>query len=713
MWPREPELKRIDELLHCGICYEYMDTSVITSCSHSYCSLCIRKYLHYKTQCPICYEETFEKDLRKNKLLDEIIIQYLNFKEKHDKRFHRETLLTAKDDNSETVCSVDNFECKKEQDVLDAIEVSHKSFDSPTLAAGNVTPRGRKDHQQDVSTPSTSADLRIPLMFTPKSKRGVQKEEDCQIVTCPVCKVGVFQSKINRHLDDCLKRESANDQPKKSEPKRKPLPKLVLNLMKDNVIRKRLKELGLFSQGDRKALENRLQRYTILYNAECDKTYPRPVAELIKQCEEEENFEKKVQKPLNRLNVNRNTEHNVIEQQRKKYLTTNKDSFDQLIARIKYDNGPQKISVRRNILNKKHSDNDCVMENDSTIKDRQKTHFLPLISTTNCIEDSDKDRQKTHFLPLISTTNCIEDLDLNTSCPLQTYFNENPNPINFLSVELNSSSDDSTDQCASNHNILNYPCKTSPDSFSCTRKMESVKVEKLSPENILIHEEITNRSSQCDVSESKIDIDTKRSVSEVETENGEQTKLSKRDRSGPKTNLDKYVTCSEPKDRSQIELYNESVDIIVEDIDHIVEDSDIDNQEDYERSKHEQLNKAMEDYVSGSTKFEKENLKALDQDLTTRIFRKREREIAFALNDVEIIADRAMNTKKLPRFGLSEAKGFNNENPGETVQDEEKSQSEKEQSQTIRINNVRNLARKSVRLRNKISNKGKKISNMS
>lgn len=85
----------------------------------------------------------------------------------------------------------------------------------------------------------------------------------------------------------------------RSEPKRKPLPKLVLSLMKDNVIRKRLKELGLSSQGDRKALESRLQRYTVLYNAECDKTFPRPVSELIKQCEEEENLEKKVQKSSN------------------------------------------------------------------------------------------------------------------------------------------------------------------------------------------------------------------------------------------------------------------------------------------------------------------------------------------------------------------------------------------------------------------------------
>ncbi|XP_071639549.1 uncharacterized protein [Temnothorax longispinosus] len=685
------ELKRIDELLQCGICYEYMDTSVITSCSHSYCSLCIRKYLHYKTQCPICSEETYEKDLRKNKLLDEIIIHYLNFKEKHDKKSHDEKLLTAKNDNSEIVCSTSNFECKKEQDDLNAIEVSHKSCDSPTLAAGNTTPRGRKDYQQDVSTPSTSTDLRIPSMFTPKSRKGFLKE-DRQVVTCPVCKVEVPQCNINRHLDDCLKRENTKDQPKKSEPKRKPLPKLVLSLMKDSVIRKRLKESGLSSQGDRKTLESRLQKYTVLYNAECDKTHPRPVPELIKQCEEEENLEKKVQKLSNRLNVNRNTDHNVIEQQRKKYLATNKDSFDQLIARVKHDDSSQKVSVRRNILNKENSDishNDRVTENDSTIKDAQKTDFL-----------------------LLNSANYIEDSDSNISCPLQTCVSDNP--MDFLTVELASSSNDSIDQCASNHDISNHLNKTSPDLFNSTINTENIEIEKPS-ESILTREEITfdNRSRQCNVLENKMDIDNKRSVSElteIETENGEQTKLFKKRKSDTMYSSDKCVAYSEPRDRWQKELHNEDIDSITEDIEHIDEDSDsdIDIQEDYERLKHEQLNKAME-YASGSTKFEKENMKALDKDLTTWTSRKREREMAFVLSDEENIADRTINARKSPRLGLSEVKGFNNENFGETARDEEKSQSEKEQSQVIRTNNIRNFARKSVRLRNKMSNEEKKI----
>lgn len=178
------------------------------------CSLCIRKYLHYKTQCPTCFEETFEKDLRKNKLLDEVIIHYLNFKDKLEKKFYQKEVLTVEDKNFENVYSSSNFECKKKQNISDTNEILDKSFDSPTSMTSNTTPREQKDYQQNISTPSTSTEFRIPSMFTPKRK-GFQNEENYQPVTCPVCKVDVPQSNINKHLDDCLKRESTKDQLKK------------------------------------------------------------------------------------------------------------------------------------------------------------------------------------------------------------------------------------------------------------------------------------------------------------------------------------------------------------------------------------------------------------------------------------------------------------------------------------------------------------------
>lgn len=62
--------------------------------------------------------------------------------------------------------------------------------------------------------------------------------------------------------------------------------------MKDAELRKKMKEFGLSTQGDRRTLENRFTRYSTIYNAECDKVEPRPAAELIRQCELEEKQER-------------------------------------------------------------------------------------------------------------------------------------------------------------------------------------------------------------------------------------------------------------------------------------------------------------------------------------------------------------------------------------------------------------------------------------
>ncbi|XP_042535738.1 E3 ubiquitin-protein ligase RAD18 isoform X3 [Dipodomys spectabilis] len=74
-WPAGLEfMKTIDDLLRCGICFEYFNIAmIIPQCSHNYCSLCIRKFLSYKTQCPTCCVVVTEPDLKNNRILDELV----------------------------------------------------------------------------------------------------------------------------------------------------------------------------------------------------------------------------------------------------------------------------------------------------------------------------------------------------------------------------------------------------------------------------------------------------------------------------------------------------------------------------------------------------------------------------------------------------------------------------------------------------------------
>jgi len=81
-----------------------------------------------------------------------------------------------------------------------------------------------------------------------------------------------------------------------------------------------------------------------------------------------------------------------------------------------------------------------------------------------------------------------------------------------------------------------------------------------------------------------------------------------------------------------------------------------------EKLKNEQVYNTKEKYTSDRTKFKKENLESSDESIKSYALRKWEREMTFTLSDKEKIADRSTNVRKSSRFGLSETKGFKNEN---------------------------------------------------
>uniref|UniRef100_A0A4W2IL53 RING-type E3 ubiquitin transferase n=1 Tax=Bos indicus x Bos taurus TaxID=30522 RepID=A0A4W2IL53_BOBOX len=84
-------MKKVDDLLRCGICFEYFNIAMmIPQCSHNYCSLCIRKFLSYKTQCPTCCVTVTEPDLKNNRVLDELV-KNLNFARNHLLQFALES----------------------------------------------------------------------------------------------------------------------------------------------------------------------------------------------------------------------------------------------------------------------------------------------------------------------------------------------------------------------------------------------------------------------------------------------------------------------------------------------------------------------------------------------------------------------------------------------------------------------------------------------
>ncbi|XP_017810760.2 E3 ubiquitin-protein ligase RAD18 isoform X4 [Papio anubis] len=305
-------MKTIDDLLRCGICFEYFNIAmIIPQCSHNYCSLCIRKFLSYKTQCPTCCVTVTEPDLKNNRILDELV-KSLNFARNHLLQLTLESPPKSPASSSSKNLAVkvytpvasrqslkqgsrlmDNFLIREMSGSTSELLIKeNKSKFTPqkeaSPAAKTKETRSVEEMAPDPSevkrpeTPSTSTlkhitkvKFRAPFRQKLLDIFGIPIPHTVQRLDCPVCGVNIPESHINKHLDSCLSREEKKESLRSSVHKRKPLPKTVYNLLSDRDLKKKLKEHGLSIQGNKQQLIKRHQEFVHMYNAQCDALHPK------------------------------------------------------------------------------------------------------------------------------------------------------------------------------------------------------------------------------------------------------------------------------------------------------------------------------------------------------------------------------------------------------------------------------------------------------
>ena len=74
-WLETPinELAPVETALRCQVCKDFFDTPMITTCSHTFCSLCIRRCLTNDGKCPACRASDQELRLRRNWAVEELV----------------------------------------------------------------------------------------------------------------------------------------------------------------------------------------------------------------------------------------------------------------------------------------------------------------------------------------------------------------------------------------------------------------------------------------------------------------------------------------------------------------------------------------------------------------------------------------------------------------------------------------------------------------
>ncbi|XP_007463777.1 PREDICTED: E3 ubiquitin-protein ligase RAD18 isoform X2 [Lipotes vexillifer] len=290
-------MKTIDDLLRCGICFEYFNIAMmIPQCSHNYCSLCIRKFLSYKTQCPTCCVTVTEPDLKNNRVLDELV-KSLNFARNHLLQFALE---------SPPISSASSSSKNLAAKVHTSVAFRHSLKQGSRLmenflireAGGSVSELLIKENESKFS-PQKELSSSAKTRGTPSVEKSAPGFSEASVpetpststlkevtkVDCPVCGVHIPENHINKHLDSCLSREEKKESLRSSVHKRKPLPKTVYNLLSDRDLKKKLKQHGLSVQGNKQQLIKRHQEFVHMYNAQCDALHPKSAAEIVQEIE--------------------------------------------------------------------------------------------------------------------------------------------------------------------------------------------------------------------------------------------------------------------------------------------------------------------------------------------------------------------------------------------------------------------------------------------
>ena len=74
-WLNTPvaSLRSVEAALRCQVCKDFYNTPMLTTCCHTFCSLCIRRCLTGDGKCPTCRSSDQEIRLRRNWAVEELV----------------------------------------------------------------------------------------------------------------------------------------------------------------------------------------------------------------------------------------------------------------------------------------------------------------------------------------------------------------------------------------------------------------------------------------------------------------------------------------------------------------------------------------------------------------------------------------------------------------------------------------------------------------
>lgn len=303
-------LMPVEQAFRCHVCKDFYNSPMITSCSHTFCSLCIRRCLSVDGKCPLCRKTDLESKLRGNWALREAVESFTSCRVAILEFARKPATVAPVAPPKRKVCEVEDSEDK----------------DEPTPKRTRRSTRSRSTRgaeamaamaQEEVEVSgSDAADEYKPEPGTIVYPDGTSSELltslDDGLVDCPICWQRMKLQEVDRHiatgscpgapqpqshlqapvLNGSSTRSSktnfltsTNTKPLQPAKPLEHIAALNYSMLKDQILRKKLADLHISTYGSRQLLEQRHKEWVTIWNANCDSAHPKTRSELLRDLD--------------------------------------------------------------------------------------------------------------------------------------------------------------------------------------------------------------------------------------------------------------------------------------------------------------------------------------------------------------------------------------------------------------------------------------------
>lgn len=303
-------LAAVEAALRCQVCKDFYKTPMLTSCSHTFCSICIRRALSSDGKCPLCRAADQELKLRSNWSMEEAVDAFTKARASAIEFANRppEVVVRGKspkrkaptDDDAESGTGSQQQDSKR---LRTSARLSGRAGPATVVV---VPPRPEyveeihdtDEEEEAVSSGDDEYTPEISEFFFPHGfcPRKLTMMTDDGLVACPLlCKKRMKEALVFQHLDTCTGPSSeppaapttpfGGQQQRTQQRTYERLPALNYSMLKEQFLRKKLAEVGISNMGSRQLLERRHKEWITIWNSNCDAANPRGRSDLLRDLD--------------------------------------------------------------------------------------------------------------------------------------------------------------------------------------------------------------------------------------------------------------------------------------------------------------------------------------------------------------------------------------------------------------------------------------------